>query len=62
MARSVVSTNPAPGGCERRRSAGAIDKIAKSHRCKLSPMGQTLTAALLAARSAPLKHLLRDAA
>lgn len=44
------------------RAHGVIHKIPKSHRYKLSPMGQTLTAALFAARSAPLKKLLLDAA
>jgi len=43
------------------RAHGLIQKVPKTHRYRLTPKGNTLTAALTAARSATLKQLLREA-
>ena len=44
------------------RAHGLIHKVPKTHRYRLTTKGQTLTAALTAARSATLRQLLREAA
>jgi hypothetical protein len=44
------------------RAHGVIQKISKTHRYKLSPKGQLLTAALFAAREATLTQLIGHAA
>ena len=44
------------------RAHGLIQKVPETHRYRLSPKGQLLTAALFAARCATLKQLLREAA
>lgn len=44
------------------RAHGVIQKIPKTHRYRLTPRGQLLTAALFAARTATLKQLVEKAA
>jgi DNA-binding HxlR family transcriptional regulator len=44
------------------RAHGVVQKISKTHRYKLTPRGQLLTAALFAAREATLTQLIGHAA
>jgi len=44
------------------RAHGLIVKVPKTHRYRLTPLGNQLTAALTAARNATIKQLLREAA